>query len=284
MSTTYVTDIDISKIKYFQLFPTYCKESIEDVVKGCGTEYDVYVMNGTFYKSAYKPVCQVKVNNTILSSDQYVYWGYAWNSITDFHMCKVPTDATNYSNYLSGCAMIKGNKALEMYYNSDVGGLHYRTALGTKSGKICPFVSNELLTPEQLRTKCLSLGWETGIMLDGGGSTQGYFNGKYLYSSDKYSAATKYTERKVQNWIIVYVYKNNTTNPYPVPTRTLVQGCIGDNVKWAQFQLTKAGFACTIDGSFGPNTKQSVINYQKANNLSQDGSIGPITRASLSKV
>ena len=72
-------------------------------------------------------------------------------------------------------------------------------------------------------------------------------------------------------------------NPYTVPTRTIKKGCTGNDVRWVQFQLNSAGFACSIDGSFGPKSVSTLKSYQTARGLEVDGSCGPATRKSLLK-
>ena len=58
----------------------------------------------------------------------------------------------------------------------------------------------------------------------------------------------------------------------------------GEDVKWLQFQLAKAGFDPNgIDGSFGNGCYRAVIAYQQARGLTVDGSVGPATRSYLAK-
>jgi murein L,D-transpeptidase YcbB/YkuD len=55
----------------------------------------------------------------------------------------------------------------------------------------------------------------------------------------------------------------------------------GDDVKWAQGQLTKAGFPCVADGIFGPKTDAAVRAFQTAHGLTVDGIVGPKTWTEL---
>jgi len=72
----------------------------------------------------------------------------------------------------------------------------------------------------------------------------------------------------------------NPKNPDNLNHRTLKQGMIGDDVKALQTYLNTHGFNCGIaDSIFGNKTKQAVILFQKANNLTPDGVVGPKTWA-----
>ena len=78
----------------------------------------------------------------------------------------------------------------------------------------------------------------------------------------------------------VITYKQK--NPYPVPTRTLKKGCVGQDVKWLQYELVEAGYKLTIDGDFGSNTDKALIAFQQSAKLEVDGKCGPATRKALS--
>lgn len=56
----------------------------------------------------------------------------------------------------------------------------------------------------------------------------------------------------------------------------------GDDIKWTQKRLNTLGYNCgTVDGIFGPKTDAAVKKFQGANNLVQDGDVGPLTWAKL---
>ncbi len=68
---------------------------------------------------------------------------------------------------------------------------------------------------------------------------------------------------------------------YPVPTRTLRQGCTGSDVCWLQAALTRLGYPLDIDGVYGTLTYNAVVSFQRDNGLSVDGICGPITRQAI---
>lgn len=78
---------------------------------------------------------------------------------------------------------------------------------------------------------------------------------------------------------------NNTTSEnYPTPTRTIyftTPNMTGDDVKWVQTSLNTLGYTCEVDGIFGTASKNAVIAFQKDNTLTQDGSVGTLTRQKI---
>lgn len=70
-------------------------------------------------------------------------------------------------------------------------------------------------------------------------------------------------------------------NPYREPTTLLKEGRTGANVKWLQWELNRHGANLKIDGVFGPQTKLSVLLFQKDHGLLQDGIVGPKTKEAL---
>jgi len=78
---------------------------------------------------------------------------------------------------------------------------------------------------------------------------------------------------------------NTTTSP-DITHRTLKQGMQGDDVKQLQIYLNTHNYPLATQGPGSPNnettyfgnkTKQAVILFQKANNLTPDGVVGPLT-------
>lgn len=75
-------------------------------------------------------------------------------------------------------------------------------------------------------------------------------------------------------------------NPYPIPTRNIKRACVGNDVKWLQWELVKRGYQIgEIDGIFGNKTYTALVTYQKSQDgrLAIDGVCGKYTRESLLK-
>lgn len=75
----------------------------------------------------------------------------------------------------------------------------------------------------------------------------------------------------------------STSGSTPVEiTSDLSYGSQGDQVKELQRELIALGYDCGgIDGSFGPATRNAVLNFQSDNHITIDGSVGPETRRTL---
>ena len=69
--------------------------------------------------------------------------------------------------------------------------------------------------------------------------------------------------------------------PVPGAEPELQEGASGDAVTLAQRLLNETGFALTVDGQYGPNTRSAVTSFQLAHDLAADGILGPNTWAAL---
>lgn len=149
------------------------------------------INGGLFNMSTYKPVCHLKVDGKALASDQYKYWGFAWNDADSIALVE---DYSRYGNYICCVCIVRDGKAEPLYYESALGGARQRTALGVfEDGRVWLYADKAGKTPEQLREIALRAGVKHAIMLDGGGSTQGIS-----------PSGTVTASRIVQNYICVW--------------------------------------------------------------------------------
>ena len=74
-----------------------------------------------------------------------------------------------------------------------------------------------------------------------------------------------------------------TTKPAEKKHTTLRRGSTGEEVKYMQSLLAKAGSGLQVDGIFGPGTMSAVRAFQQKHNLVVDGIVGPKTWAELLK-
>lgn len=73
---------------------------------------------------------------------------------------------------------------------------------------------------------------------------------------------------------------------YPIPTRALLPGDVGEDVKWVQDGLRRRysyGSKLVVDGQYGNATATAVRKFQTATGLDPDGHTGPLTRAMMKK-
>lgn len=127
--------------------------------------------------------------------------------------------------------------------------------------------TGNLISSGEGAKKLAALGLREAIKVDGGGSTILKVGGKTLVSTAG--------NRRL---CTIFTFGGN---PYPAPTRTLTKGKRGEDVRWLQWELNDRGFACAVDGSFGPGTKEALMAYQVSAGLVPDGSCGPATRKAL---
>lgn len=142
--------------------------------------------------------------------------------------------------------------------------------------------SNLIYSGEAFR-KFSAMGFRDVIKLDGGGSEIMKYNNVIKHATAENRQISAIIEVVGKEAATTPNKTQSKTNPYAVPTKALKRGSTGNGVRWMQFQLNKAGFACSIDGSFGPATEKTLKSYQSARGLEVDGSCGPATRAALKK-
>ena len=74
-------------------------------------------------------------------------------------------------------------------------------------------------------------------------------------------------------------------NPYKEPTRIVKKGSKGNDVRWLQYALNKAGnYHLVIDGCAGALTINALIDFQSKHGLDPDGICGKLTRAKLKEL
>ena len=117
---------------------------------------------------------------------------------------------------------------------------------------------------------------------------------KWDFDYDPYRIITKrdpiaigdYLREKIRRYQIELDDIRTTPDPVePTNWRLLLkQGDQGPFVAELQSMLNVHGWHITIDGKFGPNTRQAVLAFQKSRQLVQDGIVGRATWAALEAV
>ena len=182
--------IPLSRIRRVGIYINESRNTLAEIKAATGADY---VLNGGLFEGG-KAVCHLKAGGTVWASDPYTYWGYAWDTGPDMALVGVP--APGKGNYLCCVCLLRGGKAERLIYGSDLGGRRPRSAMGLKNGDLCLYCSTDGATPEELQAELLDRGWDSAVMLDGGGSSQCDLGGQVITAS-----------RKVHNLICVYLKK-----------------------------------------------------------------------------
>jgi hypothetical protein len=189
--------IPLENIQRVRIYINSPRKTVAQIKEATGADY---ILNGTLYNLKTGAVnCHLKVDGKVITEPDYTVEGYGWNEGPDISMLPLPCPAENYI----ACTplIVNGQKKEKLIYDAGQGGLRGRSALGMKSGRLALYCtkdgSNAARTPEELRDDLFAAGWDSAVMLDGGGSAQCDFAGEKITSS-----------RKVQHLILVYLKKN----------------------------------------------------------------------------
>lgn len=134
------------------------------------------ICNAGFFEYIGKPTHHLKADGVVRAKENWGCWGYAWDSGSDIKLSALPADER--ANYIGGyellTPMVGINDALN--YGAELGSRRGRTAMALDGKHLILYVSGDgtadAATPEELRDELYTLGAETAIMLDGGGSSQ----------------------------------------------------------------------------------------------------------------
>lgn len=261
--------VPLEKVERIQIYINSKRKTLTQIMRETGADYGI---NGTLYNLRTLDLnCHLKADGALLCDPGYKAWGYAWDRGEDLHLALLPASAEK--SYIACTLLARDGKAeSKLYYDPGQGGKRGRSAMGIKGGSLALYCSQDgsgdVRTPEALRNDLAREGWESAIMLDGGGSSQCDFQGGRIASS-----------RRVQHYILVYLKRDGC--PYPEPTALVRQGSSGSGARWVQWQLQRHGGDLEVDGSFGAESNRTLRAFQQVFGLSVDGICGPATRARL---
>ena len=224
--------IPLSNIQRIQIYVNTARKSLAAIQKETGADY---IINGTLYNmNTFAPNCHLKVNGKVLCKPNYSVAGYAWNDGPDISMDTLPDPSQR--NYIACTPLIVAGRSLsELTYDAGQGGKRGRTAMGIKGDRLALYCTRDggtmERTPEALRDDLAAAGWESAVMLDGGGSSQCWFKGQTIKST-----------RAVHDLILVYLKKEEL----PVGVRSYSVKKNGSTYLSDNFKVRE--FACN-DGS-----------------------------------
>lgn len=193
--------LPLQRIDRIRLYINTARKSLAAIRAETGADY---LLNGTLYDMAsFLPVCHLKADGEVFYRPAYSVAGYAWDQGADISMVTLPDTARQ--NYIACTPLVVGGRQVEtLIYDPGQGGKRGRSAMGIKDGRLALYCTRDggamARTPEQLRDDLLAAGWESAIMLDGGGSSQCDFAGQRVESG-----------RAVHDLILVYLKKEGNT-------------------------------------------------------------------------
>lgn len=207
----YIASIPLGEIERIQIYINKSVKTLAEIKAETGADY---LINGGLYQGK-QAVCHLRADGRTYARDPYTYWGYAWDTGPEITLRSVP--AAERRNYICCVCLLRGGRAETLIYNRDVGGSRPRTAMGIKDGALCLYCTNSGRTPEELQAELLALGWESAVMLDGGGSSQCDFVGQKISSS-----------RRVHNYLAVWLRKKEDE---PMSEAYQVTPSVGVNIR-----------------------------------------------------
>lgn len=193
--------IPLKDIRRIQIYLNTSRKSLAAIQKETGADY---IINGTLFNmSTFKPNCHLRVDGRTICTPAYDVAGYAWNDGPDISIDTLP-DPTQ-RNYIACTPLVLDGKPIaNPTYDPGQGGKRGRTAIGIKEDRLALYCARDggtmTRTPEALRDDLAAAGWESAVMLDGGGSSQCWFRGQTIKST-----------RAVHDLILVYLKGSDST-------------------------------------------------------------------------
>ena len=218
--------IPISNIQRIQIYVNTARRSLSEIQGETGADY---IINGTLFNmSTFKPNCHLRVDGRTICTPAYDVAGYAWNDGPDISIDTLP-DPTQ-RNYIACTPLVLDGKPIaNLTYDPGQGGKRGRTAIGIKEDRLALYCTRDggtmTRTPEALRDDLAAAGWESAVMLDGGGSSQCWFKGQTIKST-----------RVVHDLILVYLKGSDTTGVKTYSVKKDGSTYLSKNFKVSEFK------------------------------------------------
>lgn len=262
-----IVALKLSEIDKIHLLVTNCTKTLSQTYTQIKNQYPsqkVYILNGGMWNPDGSPCVALKVDGQLLS--QAPSWsgiyGYGWDNVSNIQY----TNAyKNFTNFISCTSMIANGAKINLNYASAQGGTRGRSAIGMTQDSIILYCSqdgsSDAKTPEKLQDEMFSLGCQSAIMLDSGGSSMCNFNGATVVGDG----------RKVDNWIVVVMkglsnIENNTDKEEDTQVGyTIVEKYITQNPCYTkQTKVNKTKFMLHSTGTPGGTASAIRNNMNKA--------------------
>lgn len=221
-ASTCIQRVQLGHIKRMALV-TGGGRSLEQVKAAEGPDL---ICNAGFFEYIGKPTHHLKADGVVRAKESWGCWGYAWDSGSDIRLCALPADER--ANYIGGYELLTPMVGIHdaLSYGAELGNRRGRTAMALDGENLILYVSGDgtadAATPEALREELYTLGAETAIMLDGGGSSQCDFGSGQVIDST----------RPVDSYLCVWLTEeDNDTEDKPVDKQYTVTPSVGVNIR-----------------------------------------------------
>ena len=183
------------------------------------------ICNAGFFEALGRPTHHLKADGVVRAKESWGCWGYAWDSGGDIRLCALPADER--ASYIGGYELLTPMVGITdaLSYGSELGGRRGRTAMALDGEHLILCCSGDgtadAATPEALREELYTLGAETAIMLDGGGSSQCDFGGGRVIDST----------RPVDNYLCVWLTAEDSGKEDTMDKQYTVTPSAGVNIR-----------------------------------------------------
>ena len=235
--------IPLSSIERIQIYfnPNKLKSTTGNLKRILQETGGDFIMNGSVFLRTGAPCCHLRADRVTKCQPDYTAWAISWTEPDDFGVKVAPNNDANYMECVH--AIVKGKKISPMNYGADMAYKTHRTAVGTKDGQFAYYVTQDNLSPEQLRDRLFDLGWDNAIMMDGGGST---------CFMDKEGKGFTGDGRVIPFFLVVHLKKEQPIDTEPKGDKPMVEinaySLARDGGKYLTKNFQVKEFACT-DGT-----------------------------------
>lgn len=271
-----VAAISRDKIYKMSIYVNKEEKSLAEIVEETGCDYAI---NGTIFewtKAGLTPCADLKVKGDVLYESGYTEWGLAWNMGNDFVFDSVPANVKSYQNYIN-CKTILKNRVVTTDNKGELGGTRGRSAIGILPDHLVLVCMKDgtasAMSPVSLAEHMRNMyGCTDVLMLDGGGSSQCYFNGESITAT-----------RVVHDLILIWTHDPSPTyemvqNPVVIDPETGTE----NEMKWLIWQLwNRVGMLVPDTTSYTNDIRDAVSRFQKLNYLPETGVVDYFTRLLL---
>ena len=156
----------IRRVQIYNNIKRYRETELDKILQETGGSF---VFGGPIFLRDLSACCHLRGDGVVYGAPDYHVWGMAWGTdAQDYAMERLPCEADNYVECVA--LVVEGEPLAAPHYQPDMGGRRPRQAIGTKEGRFAYLVTQTPYTPEELRDVLAAAGWDSAVMLDGGGS------------------------------------------------------------------------------------------------------------------